>query len=252
MNNLIGITERGDPVFDFNWLPWVQEGNPAILITKNPAKLYEVLTRIKNSKNFNVIVHCTITGYGESVIEPNVPLFMKSINGYHDLYKYFGKDRVVLRVDPIIPTEKGIDLAKQVIEHASKIPTTQLYDGKVNYSSKVIKQRIRISFIDNYDHVKERFRMLEIPELPWDFHAPLDLRLKVWEELGKPEVCGEPGITCTGCVSETDCKIFGVEPIDISKGQRKHCACLMNKKELLTVRGRCAHNCAYCYYGKNN
>ena len=248
MKNSIGITERGDPVFDLNWLPWVQAGNATILITKDPAKLHDVLTRIKDSDSFNVIIHTTITGYGKTIIEPNVPTWQDSITGYHNLHKYYGEDRVVLRIDPIIPTEKGIALVKEIITAASKMSTTQLYNGTMNFSSMKIKPRIRISFIDNYAHVKRRFKELDIPVLPWDMHARLDLRLKIWEELGRPEVCGEPGITCTGCVSEVDCKVLGVEPIDIGKGQRSHCSCLVNKKELLVDRKRCFHKCAYCYW----
>ena len=32
----IGITERGDAAFNLNWKKWVIQGNPAVLITKQP------------------------------------------------------------------------------------------------------------------------------------------------------------------------------------------------------------------------
>jgi hypothetical protein len=53
----IGITERGDTVINLDWIPWVKEGKPAILITKNPIRVYDALKPIKNK---NVIVHATI------------------------------------------------------------------------------------------------------------------------------------------------------------------------------------------------
>ncbi|MDO8640078.1 MAG: DUF1848 family protein [Nitrosarchaeum sp.] len=235
----IGITERGDPVFDFNWLPWVQEKHfPAILITKNPMLLWRFLARTQHSQTFNIIVHCTITGYGGTIIEPGVPNWQEALEGCYYLSKYLGLDRIVLRVDPIIPTEKGTDLAISVVEAA-----------KTKISENL---RVRISFIDYYDHVKARFKAIDA-SLPWDsFHAPLDIRKAVWKKLGKPEICGEPDFECTGCVSEIDCRILNVDPIDISKGQRRFCACLMNKKELLTSKTRCAHMCVYCYYGKHD
>jgi hypothetical protein len=140
-----------------------------------------------------------------------------------------GDDRVVLRVDPVIPTPLGIATAKEVVSLKNNT-------------------RVRISFIDYYEHVKKRFNDLEM-RLPWDsFHAPLELRIKAWEELGKPEVCGEPGFQCSGCVSAKDCEVFGIAPFEDERGQRKHCACLANKHELLIQRKRCSHACEYCYW----
>ena len=226
----IGITERGDAALDLSWVKWVKDHKPAILITKNPEKLYEILASPELCVQ-NIIIHCTITGYGASILEPNVLPWQRSIQAVYDLYSQFGPNRIVLRVDPIIPTDKGIDLAKKVMN---------VVDG--------LTIRKRISFIDNYDHVKERFKKANI-SLPWDsFHAPLDLRLKVWKELGEPEVCGEPGMKCTGCISKLDCETLNVVPIEVDKGQRPYCACLMNKKELLDSRRRCEHACLYCYW----
>jgi len=235
MNNMIGITERGDPVFDFNWLPWVKDGNPAIIVTKNPVALYDILMRIKDSQKFNIIVHATITGFGSiSPIEPNVPAMWQSLDGYKKLCEYYSENRVVLRIDPVVPTDEGIKTAKFVLEKARKIANT----------------RVRVSFIDQYPHVIERLAKFDI-SLPWtSFHAPYELRKNAWSQLGEPEICGEPDFKCTGCVSEIDCKILNVEPIDVSKGQRQYCACLANKKELLTSRKQCAHNCIYCYWRK--
>ena len=141
---------------------------------------------------------------------------------------------VVLRVDPVIPYEKGVLVAKGVI------------------GERDAAGRARISFLDLYPHVKKNF-LDEGFTLPWDtFHAPLELRQKAWEELGRPEICGEPGFLCTGCVSAQDCKVFNVKPSDGSGGQRKFCACLANKKELLTSRSPCPHNCIYCYWGSSS
>lgn len=231
----IGVTERGDPVHDLKWCEWVDDGKPAILITKDPQKLCAILSKMTLP---NVIVHANVTGFGGSIVEPNVPKSNVSIRGYWDLIKLLGSDRVVLRVDPVVPTINGLKTAKNIL-------------------SMVKGTRTRISFIDLYDHVKERFKLHDIDiqsqdsesYLPWDsFHAPLHLRQKAWDELGKPELCGEPGFECTGCVSEFDCKILDVDLIDYKKGQRTCCACVANKKELLTRRGQCPHKCLYCYW----
>jgi hypothetical protein len=36
MNNQIGITEGADPTVNLKWQEWVNDGKPAILITKRP------------------------------------------------------------------------------------------------------------------------------------------------------------------------------------------------------------------------
>ena len=226
----IGVTERGDAALDLSWRSWVEKGKPAILITKNPAKLLEEFNvNAFQAHNFNIIVHATITGLGK-LFEPNVPDTAESLKAYHGLIAFFSSERVVLRVDPVIPTGEWLEKAKSVIKE------------------KDPKGRVRVSFIDQYPHVKQRFKEVGF-ELPWEsFHAPLELRQKTWEELGRPEICGEPGFTCTGCVSEIDCKTLNVNPLIVYKDQRPFCACLANKKELLKEKSQCFHNCLYCYW----
>lgn len=226
----IGVTERGDPAIDQQWLPWVVEGKPAILISKNPGRLYVLLHC--HTKDPNVIIHCTITGYGSTVLEPNVPKPSDALDGYKRMVEKFGSDRVVLRVDPVIPTLKGRDLAKRIIDAGMSIANT----------------RVRISFLDMYPHVKERFLSKKIPLLDYDFHAPLALREEVWDELGRPEVCGEPGFKCTGCISEKDCEILGVYHGTRHWKQRPTCNCAGNKFELLNNKKQCGHFCLYCYW----
>ena len=227
--NYVGITERGDAALDLRWFPWVKKGNPAILITKDPEKLYDILASTPEHKDFNIIIHTTITGYGRTIIEPNVPPYTEALRGYRKLIELYSAKRIVLRVDPIIPIEKGILLAKKVIKERADT-------------------RIRISFIDLYPHVMNRLRLNGLKVPFFSTHAPIDLRRKLWKELGKPEVCGEPGLTCTGCVSALDCETFGIIPFDERGKQRQYCACLVNKKELLTARHPCEHKCIYCYW----
>jgi len=236
----IGITERGDAALDLDWVPWVERGKPAILITKDPQRLHRLLQDLFNGIVIDkprheivegIIVHATITGYGGTVLEPHVPKPSDALEGYEELCKLLGFDRVVLRVDPVIPTDEGIKIAKAILER-----------------QKFIHSRARISFIDNYTHVKERLKAAGTG-LPWEsFHAPLELRKRAWEELGKPETCGEPGFECCGCVSEVDCGLFGIDPLLASKGQRKFCSYLANKTELLSNRKPCPHGCLYCYW----
>jgi len=231
----IGITERGDPSCDRSWVQWVRDGNPTILITKNPLVIYDTIRKIDG---VNVIVHCTITGMGGTVFEPNAPPIKDAIEGYHRLIKNYGKDRVVLRIDPIIPTKKGEQIALDVLKVANVLKEMRKDDNV----------RVRISFLDLYPHVKERLLKLGIGLPDYDFHAPIEIRKKIWEKMGKPEICGEPDLPVTGCISQIDLDILKVVRIDGESKQRSICACAGNKFELLKSKKQCPIGCLYCYW----
>lgn len=229
IDNLIGITEGADPTVNFKWKEWVNDGKPAILITKMPRLLIEHLNGTEN-----VIVHCTITGLGGSDIEPNIDNPKVSIKYYRELCDKLGDDRVVLRVDPIIPE---LQMLMSV-----DIPYM------INIMSLVKKSRgrTRISFMDAYPHVRRRF--LGHYALEQGFHYDLLSRLDIWHLLGNPELCGEPGMPSTPCVSAIDCEILGVEPVLRDKGQRPHCHCLVHKAEICKPPPKCTYGCLYCYW----
>jgi len=225
MNQKIGITERGDAALNHEWRGWVGAGLPAVLITKAPSKLIGVIDAA-----MNIIVHCTITGMGGTCVEKNVGLPNIEIDAYRAIVKMMGTERTVLRIDPIHPHGIWLARAKGVAAHLVK------------------GGRMRISFIDLYPHSRQRLADAGYVLPSQSFHAPLQLRKAVWNELGRPEICGEPGLPSTGCISKEDCLILGVMPQEIKHTQRLACACLANKHELLSNREQCPHACAYCYW----
>jgi DNA repair photolyase len=233
----IGITERGESSRNTSWVAWVKERKPAILITKDPQRLWDLFQKLKIDESYPVIVHCTITGLGGTVIEPNVPKAEESIKGYAK-FKSVLNFRAVLRIDPIIPTERGVQNAFTILSLAEEC-------SKIN--------RIRISFLDNYSHVKERFRRAGIKPIQYDFHAPLYQREQALQELQSYlaqdiEVCGEPGMACTGCISKKDLDALGLANVTGKCQQRTACQCLAIKHELLPHRKRCSLGCLYCYW----
>lgn len=173
-----------------------------------------------------------------SELEPNVPKLDEGT--FESLLTNPGGSDVakkVLRVDPIIPTPDGTELAISVINKWA-----YYFD------------EVRISFIDNYYHIRDRG-----VKLPWDsLHAPYELRkesynkiLNVCITLNKPLfVCGEPGFPCNGCVSLSDMIALGINESCYTNAfkQRTVCHCIMQKYELLKNRHPCAHNCLYCYW----
>lgn len=227
MNSKIGITERGDAGIDFSWKGRMSSVDGAILITKRLSEEF-----ISSAKGFNTIVHATITGHGGTVYEPNVPTPQESYEFFHRTIKAIGRERVVLRIDPIIPTPDGVNKALKVYNDLKGFGT-----------------RIRISFADNYPHVRNRFIKAGLKPLPYNFHAPINERKEIARMFQGSEICGEPGFDCTGCVSAKDLSILGIKTNKEERGfQRRECTCLSNKTELLRTRGQCTHKCIYCYW----
>ena len=133
-----GITEGFDPCFDLSFEKRLCEAN--IIITKNVSKIHDILIRNKEK----CILHATITGYGGTRnIEPNVPSETESYTYINNLIDDgFPKNQIVLRVDPIFPNEKGIEIAKSVITKSIEM---------------VGIKRLRFSYLDMYPHVRKRF-----------------------------------------------------------------------------------------------
>ena len=231
---MIGITERGDAALNLEWLPWVKKGKPAILITKDAYRLSRVLEENLLQSAENIIIHATITGMGGTSLEPRVPLLKVAIVGLELLLAFLRKENVVIRIDPILPNETGLRYA------------TRVWELTKHFGIK----RYRISFLDAYPHVRDRFKAVGT-KVHWEgVHAPLEERKSLLERMPmQVEVCGEPGLPCHGCLSAADLKLLGVKSNVTASGlQRPACACLALKKELLNNRTRCHHGCLYCYW----
>ena len=236
----IWTTETGEIAFDLEAFEHLHEAN--IIITKRLTS--PLIQRLVENKE-KIILHLTCTGWGGSKVEPLVPTADTTRAQFKKLIRAgFPLDQVVLRIDPVILTKEGVERLNHVLDL---------------FEDSGIK-RYRVSYIDMYRHAKVRFNEAGI-ELPHEtFHAPMELRKKVTDQLvalGKEtgfvvELCGEPGVDSTPCVSQKDNDILGLTDKITLVGnaqQRDACGCPANKKQILTKRpGRCANKCLYCYW----
>ncbi|MBP5456175.1 MAG: DUF1848 family protein [Paludibacteraceae bacterium] len=237
----IGVVENTDPSFHIDDIfSNLYPGN--IIITKrltNP-----LIDKLIENKD-KCILHLTVTGMGGTKVEPFTPTVEQTLAKFITLTaKGFPIENVVLRVDPIIPTERGWANVERVMSA---------------FGDSGIK-RLRFSILDMYPHVMDRFESLGFP-LPFKtFHAPLETRLEIRDRLLKygeqygfeVEACGEPGIDSIPCLSQKDIDILGLgDTIKLvgSAGQRENCKCPANKKSLYTGKPeRCQNSCVYCYW----
>jgi len=248
-NNFFGTTETGEISFNLDSFDNLYVGN--LIITKRLSN--GLIDRLIENKD-KCILHLTVTGLGEK-LEPLVPDKVKNFDKLALLLsKGFPLKQVVLRVDPIIVTKKGVETAISVIDYfcgGIKIP------------------RVRISFLDMYKHVKERFNENNIP-IPYNsFNPPQNMIDDAMLQLVHKKVlygfelesCAENindrwkgYIDTCGCVSQKDVNILGIQDkiqlIGIGDGkQRKQCQCPNNKKQIIKCKpNRCEHQCLYCYW----
>lgn len=247
---MIGITERGDAGINLAWSQKLCTVNGAVLITKNITKNFRNEVLKKYSEGHKLIVHCTCTGYGHTPLEPNVPNYKEQLNNLKELIDMgFPADRCVLRIDPIFPTEKGLNRVKETLNYFMSLNTRVT--------------RIRVSIVDEYKHVKKRYRQLGWNPIYGDAFGPSVEQIKAVADVLAQfpqytfETCAEnklADITANcrvqGCISNVDLWLMGLSEVNLSENpqNRVDCHCLSCKTELLTERKQCPHQCVYCFW----
>lgn len=244
----IGITERGDAGINFAWIDKLIQGkvNGAVLITKECNDTF-ISNALANKDK--VIVHATCTGYGGTVIEPGVPSAEWQMGQVKRLLDAgFPAAQLVLRIDPVIPTPKGLITAEKPLALAAQ------------YGIPLM--RARMSVLDAYPFVKKRFANAGIPlpygELSWASPEQFQM-VDAWVAQMQAkynvrfESCAERYMTVpekVGCISQRDIDILGLNyTLPAGSGyQRPACLCPACKTEMLDNRHPCKHNCLYCYW----
>lgn len=237
MYRKIGVTEAGDAGLDLSWVSKLFDVN--VIITKHLTPKNTALIKALLNNKDKIILHCTCTGYGGTKMEQNVPTPPEVHDGVQHLIRQgFPVEQIVLRTDPIIPTQKGINRVKRVWD--------LFQDTKI--------KRCRYSVIDMYPHTKQR--ILDVyGTVPFNtFKAPkhmMDALKNEVENYGKYEFesCAENLPKQVGCISKKDFDILNV-PFKNPKGgfQRSGCLCAAGKTELLNNKKRCPSGCLYCYW----
>jgi DNA repair photolyase len=243
------LTERGDPAFD----PTFEKrlGSANIIITKNVAAITPVLLTHKEK----IILHATVTGYGGTLIEPNVPPTNESMKALRQLIlEGFPKEQIVLRVDPIFPST-------EIYSPSGNVANVPLI---LNYDLDLYIKRVRISYLDIGTFTRKRFeKFLKLGVdvtckkiIKESMTASLSEFRKYFENyIFKTyhgiewEMCAEKTELNLPCISQKDLDILGIKAeLTGSSNQRSSCKCPANKHDILNSKERCPHQCLYCYW----
>jgi len=245
----IGITERGDAGINLSWVDKVDMVDGMILITKNITKDFALKVLELHKKGYKIIVHCTCTGYGGTEIEPNVPSYESQLFALASLiHEGFPAENCVLRIDPIFPVKGGLNRVRNLISYFMALDTGVT--------------RIRVSIVDEYPHVRERYSKLGIPTLYNGNFGPSSEQIEMVATCLNDydftyEICAENELSkrlrnceVIGCVSNKDLTLMHLPIIEttINPQKRNGCHCLSCKYELFEKRQPCPHGCVYCFW----
>lgn len=270
----IGITERGDAGRDYGWYEKCHDRqvDGAVLITKSITQGMGERVLALLHEGFPLVIHVGCTGWGGSWLEPGAFTPDRQLAATRALIDNgFPARNLVLRTDPVIPTDEGIERVKLVLDKAFAM-------GIIGGSESA---RLRFSIMDEYRHVKQRL----IASGHQPFYGPNDFQcsrnakdgviatLGNWRmdtliahpgaNLPKFESCGEdPALVerkgvfadqfeVMGCISNKDLHLMGLPEVtgDATNPQgRQFCRCLSCKTELLEHKHPCKNACLYCYW----
>lgn len=214
--------------------------------TKNPKSL---MTRLKelDNKGYKYYFQYTITPYNED-LEVSVIHKKDIINTFIELSDKIGKEKVILRYDPIIITDKYTE--------AFHLKAFDKLCAKIYKST----EKIVFSFLDDYKKVSRNMKNISLKELTDVEMKNISLKLvNIANQYGLAlETCaekidlGDIGINHSKCIDgELIQKIIGCEIKNISKldGNREYCGCM--KCIDIGQYDTCIHDCLYCYANVN-
>lgn len=211
--------------------------------TKNAKPMLKYLDELKDYKYY---FQFTITGY-KSDVEKNVRNKPEIIKTFKELSRRIGKEKVILRYDPIFLSEEyTIDYHVKAFNKLC----SQL-DGYTN--------RCVISFIDLYKKTERNTKTLKIVNMTMhDIKLIADKFSKIAEEHNiKLETCSESydltayGIEKGKCIDDKVISdIIGYEvKVKKDETQRDVCGCV--KSIDIGQYNTCKHHCLYCYANFN-
>ena len=215
------------------------ENVDAILFcTKNPIPILKYINEIDKP----ILFHVTLTAY-KNDIEPNVPSKDRIIKAIKELSNLIGKDKIVIRYDPIFINDKyNIEYHTRAFERLCG-----LLEGYVD--------KILISFIDEYKNVRKNKSILNYRKFTEnDYKIIGETFSKSAKNHGlivhtcfEDRNLSEYGFTKGECLSrEMAYKLTGKiykEEWKARKEGKCHCVKMVD----IGVYNSCKHFCKYCY-----
>lgn len=214
--------------------------------TKNPEPMIRYLDEI-DQFCYKYYFQFTITPY-QKELEPNLPDKNDIVETFIDLSKRIGKEKVILRYDPIFITDKyTIDYHVKAFE--------KLCSKLAPYTKKVI-----ISFVDLYKKNKKNLEISGINEMDEQLVRQVVGKIKTVADKYNLfiETCAERFDLSDFDINHAKCidgelieEIIGYKIINKDKryANREHCGCMQCID--IGQYDTCLNGCKYCYANAN-
>jgi hypothetical protein len=217
-----------------------------VVWTKNPANLLKPgPLRASLSKYSQLYIHLTVTGLGNSVLEPKIPEWkevVKMIPGILELVK--SPDRITWRFDPIVRAETG----------GCVITNFNLFHEIAEQMRKYGISTCRTSWVEPYKKVIRRMEKRGVKLIISSDNERQEQAKKLEDDANKIGVnisyCSMENFHASRCI---DGKLLsGLHPggllcsIKKAKGQRKLCGCT-ESVDIGWYSQKCLNGCLYCY-----
>ena len=214
--------------------------------TRNPEPIIEHLKSL-DELGYKYYFQFTITPYNND-LEKNNPNKKEAIKTFITLSEKIGKEKVILRYDPILITER---YSFEFHNKAFKALIEKLH----GYTEKVI-----ISFLDDYRKVSRNMKGFNLQELDNEGMRSMTQSLvRIANKYQLPiETCAEAidleeiGVNHAKCIDgELIERISGYTIINKDKldANREYCGCM--KCIDIGQYDSCIHDCLYCYANVN-
>jgi DNA repair photolyase len=214
--------------------------------TKNARPLMDKLNEL-DEMNYKYYFQFTITSYRND-IEKNINNKKEIIETFIELSNKIGKEKVILRYDPILITDQyNLDF------HLKEF--TALCEKLKEHTTKVI-----ISFLDDYKKVSRNMKEFNVKELGNEEIKDISKKLV--------EIAGNHGLPIETCAEAIDLNSLGIKNAKCIDGElieeivnykimnknkldanRKYCGCM--KCIDIGQYDSCIHKCLYCYANIN-
>lgn len=205
-----------------------------------------MIDRLDELKDYNYYFQYTITSYGKDV-ENGILDKKKIIESFKKLSDNIGKEKVILRYDPILLSKKySIDYHCKAFD--------KLCSQLKGYTDKCV-----ISFIDLYKKTERNTKVLDL--IPMGLDQIEEISQKLSSIASKYDIsietCSEGydltkfGINKGKCIDDSlVSKVIGYE-VNVKKDdtQRDVCGCV--KSVDIGQYNTCRHHCLYCYANFN-
>ena len=212
--------------------------------TKNSLPIHKYLKDIDNM-GYQYYFQYTITPYKKDM-EENLLDKKIIINSFQELSSLIGKEKVILRYDPIVLTSSyTIDYHIKAFE--------KLCNHLKDYTNKII-----FSFLDDYKKISKNMKSHNVYNISQD---DMQILAENFSSIAKShnitlESCAEKidlekyNINHSKCIDdELIEKITGYKLKAPKDSQREHCNCI--KCIDIGEYNSCIHNCLYCYANIN-